>query len=429
MKFTAAGDAIIGRRIQRDFVGYGEISPFVQLGDARFFNLETTLNNPGECFASQFSGGTYLRTVPQVLDDLKLFGFNMTSFNNNHAMDYSFDGFLKTQSYVDSSGLVNAGTGTSMQEASAPRYLDTPSGRVALLAVNTTFQDPMLAGFQTQYVPGRPGIHGIRHNQVSLVLPEDMQKLYDIAKSTGVNAYREIITAEGYEKPDPADTLRYGNEVFRVSDKPGIKTNVNEKDMCRLERAIGEAKKQADYVMLSVHSHEIAGTQKETPAQFLVQLAHRAVDAGADAVVGHGPHLLRPVEVYRDRPIFYSLGDFILELYDVAYAPAEMYEKEGLSYTESVETLLRTRSRNYTIGLMTDIRMFQSVIPYWEAENGVLKKLTLMPLSLAMTGEKEIIGLPRWDKECPFFENLCKLCEPYGVKLTLNSQGLIDCAW
>ena len=89
MKFTAAGDAIIQRRIQDDFVGYEELASFIIQGDARFFNLETTLNHEGECCSSQLSGGTYIRTNPEVLDDIKKFGFNMTSFNNNHAMDFS----------------------------------------------------------------------------------------------------------------------------------------------------------------------------------------------------------------------------------------------------------------------------------------------------------------------------------------------------
>ena len=44
MKFTAVGDMIIQRRIQPDFEGYDELTSFIEEGDARFFNLETTLN-------------------------------------------------------------------------------------------------------------------------------------------------------------------------------------------------------------------------------------------------------------------------------------------------------------------------------------------------------------------------------------------------
>ena len=71
MKFTAAGDIIIQRRIQNDFVGFEELAPFIKQGDARFFNLETTINYEGECNSSQLSGGTYIRTNPEVLEDIK----------------------------------------------------------------------------------------------------------------------------------------------------------------------------------------------------------------------------------------------------------------------------------------------------------------------------------------------------------------------
>ena len=65
MRFTAAGDMIITRRIPEDFEGFAEIAPFISKGDARFFNLETTLNREGECPSSQLSGGTYIRVEPE----------------------------------------------------------------------------------------------------------------------------------------------------------------------------------------------------------------------------------------------------------------------------------------------------------------------------------------------------------------------------
>ncbi len=45
---------------------------------------------------------------------------------------------------------------------------------------------------------------------------------------------------------------------------------------------------------------------------FLETFSRRCVDAGADAVIGHGPHELRGIEIYHGAPIFYSLGNFLL---------------------------------------------------------------------------------------------------------------------
>ena len=63
MKFTAVGDLAILRRIQPDFEGFSELAPFICQGDARFFNLETTLHEEGECPSAQLSGGTYLQEI------------------------------------------------------------------------------------------------------------------------------------------------------------------------------------------------------------------------------------------------------------------------------------------------------------------------------------------------------------------------------
>ncbi len=173
MKFCAVGDIIIGRRIQADFPGFDELAPIINQADAKFFNLETTLNYEGECYASQVSGGTYLRTDPEVLEDIKKFGFNMTSFNNNHAMDFSFEGLLATLDAVKSSGLVHSGVGRNLAEAAAASYLETSNGRVALISVNATLSGQMCAGVQSGRIKGRPGVNPLRTTQNVELQKED----------------------------------------------------------------------------------------------------------------------------------------------------------------------------------------------------------------------------------------------------------------
>jgi poly-gamma-glutamate synthesis protein (capsule biosynthesis protein) len=179
---------------------------------------------------------------------------------------------------------------------------------------------------------------------------------------------------------------------------------------------------------VSVHSHELAGKGKEDVPAFLQELAHRCIDMGANAIIGHGPHLLRPVEVYKDSPIFYSLGDFILQLYNIELAPEDFFAKCGMTSRETVHALLKKRSHDFTIGLMADKKMNESVIPYWEMENGKLTKLELMPIKIAMEGHKSDIGLPRADENPEFFDRFAKMSEPYGVKMSLEN-GIIKCEW
>ena len=429
MKFTAAGDMIIQKRIYEDYEGFCELAPFIKQGDARFFNLETTLNHEGEASASQFSGGTYIRTNPEVLDDIKLFGFNMTSFNNNHALDFFYDGFMATLDAVNKSGLVHSGAGKNLAEASAPRYLETKNGRVALISVNTNFDPSMMAGEQSPRVKGRPGINGLRIEKHVELTKEDLEFIKRIAKETNINASKEIIRKEGYYPELLDDECELGEMKFRLGEKSDYIMSLNESDMARVEKAIYEAKLQADYIMVSVHSHQISGDAKENPSEFLKEFAHRCIDMGAHAIVGHGPHLLRPIEVYKDCPIFYSLGDFVLQLYSIELAPEDFFNKHGLTSASTVHELLKKRSKDFTVGLMTDKRMFRSVIPYWETEGTKLKKIILMPIEMSMDGNKSENGLPRRSYNREIFDYLAKMCRPYGTKLKLLEDGLISCEW
>ena len=428
MKFTAVGDIIIQRRIQQNFKGFDQLRPFIERGDARFFNLETTLNEEGECPASQFSGGTYIRTSKKVLNDIKSFGFNMTSFNNNHALDFSYEGFNKTLEAVEESGFIHAGCGRNLAEASAPRFLETENGRVALIALNSTFNPAMMAGEQTRRVKGRAGINGLRVTSKFEVCEQEFEFIKKLAKDTGVNVAREITTKEGYYAPPADNEANFGQLTFIKSDRNKWVRKVMQADLDRVEKAIEEARWQADAVLISIHSHELDGTCKEDISEFLRDFAHFCIDKGADAVIGHGPHLLRPIEVYNDKPIFYSLGDFVLQLYNVEFAPKEFYDSYSLTPDDTVYQLLKTRSKNFTVGLMEDRKMFETVIPYWEMENGKLTRLELLPVMGAMSGNQSEIGLPKIAKDTSFMQRLADISKPFGVTMH-EENGVFVCQW
>ncbi len=429
MKLTAVGDMIIQKRIFEGYEGFAELAPFIKQGDARFFNLETTLNDEGEAWASQFSGGTYLRTTPEVLDDIKSFGFNMTSFNNNHAMDFSYIGLERTLSALKNSGLVHSGVGMNLAEASAPKYLQTKNGCVALISVNTSFEPSMMAGEQSPRVPGRPGINGLRIEGHLELTKKEFEFIKTIASDTNINAEKEITRKEGYFPELAEGEAELGDLKISAGSSCRFVMNVNKTDISRVERAIYEAQLQADYIIISVHSHQLSGDKKETPADFLKEFSHRCIDAGAHAIIGHGPHLLRPIEIYKDCPIFYSLGDFILQLYNVEFAPEDFYGKYDLSSSATVHELLKKRSKDFSIGLMTDVRMFRSVIPLWETEGTRLKKLTLMPIEITPGSKGSSCGLPRRSNNPEIYEYLSEMCKPYGVTIRQNKDGLLTCLW
>lgn len=426
MKFTAAGDMLIQRVISTEYDGFAEVSDYIKKGDARFFNFESIIYRDG-IFGNQFNGGSFHNSDPKTLAIAKEYGFNMMSFANNHTFDWSYGGLISTLDALKNTDFVHAGVGMNLDEAAAPAYLETPIGRVALISMASSIAGAAaMAGRQSRRVIGRPGVNALRTDNYIEVTKEQFDVLSEIAETSGVNAERAILRSEGYVAlNENNDSLELGGLVeFRLGDKTKYHANLNEKDMQRLERAIYEAKTQADYILVSIHSHEMSGSSKEEPAEFLVEFAHRAIDMGAHAVLGHGPHLLRPMEIYKNRPIFYSLGDFMLHNESVTFAPEDMYEKYGLTSDDPLCETYRKRSRNYTVGLLTDRRMMEAIIPYFEMEDGELTLLELLPIELGFGEPRYRLGNPKIRTDRNIIERFAQMCEPYGVKIRIAENGV-----
>ncbi|CAH8247897.1 CapA family protein [Paenibacillus melissococcoides] len=108
---------------------------------------------------------------------------------------------------------------------------------------------------------------------------------------------------------------------------------------------------------MSIHAHQPQGRSFERPAGFVVEFARLCIDEGAHAVVGHGPHIVRGIKVYKDRPIFYSLGNFIFQNDSFLREPADFFQKYGLGHHISiVRQMLMTRAASMAQPALRPIR-------------------------------------------------------------------------
>ncbi len=99
--------------------------------------------------------------------------------------------------------------------------------------------------------------------------------------------------------------------------QPG--TNVTSSPNEKLVAQVAAAAKEADFVIVSLHW----GTEYDATADSSQQnLAHKLIDAGADLILGHHPHVIQGLEIYKDGLIAYSLGDFIFDHYSRATGEA-----------------------------------------------------------------------------------------------------------
>lgn len=112
-----------------------------------------------------------------------------------------------------------------------------------------------------------------------------------------------IIEVKGKKVAFLAYSLTLPAEFFAARNRPGTAPAYP----ALFEADIRSARALADYVVVSFHWGK-EGASKPSGTQ--VGFAHRAIDAGADVVIGHHPHVLQGVEQYRQGVIFYSLGNF-----------------------------------------------------------------------------------------------------------------------
>lgn len=103
------------------------------------------------------------------------------------------------------------------------------------------------------------------------------------------------------------------NEPFwsAEKDKPGIfyvEIKENGKNMNYLLEKIKDTKKEVDYLIISAHWGPNWGYE---PLKEHIYFAHKFIDYGADLIFGHSPHIFRGIEIYKNKFILYSTGDFV----------------------------------------------------------------------------------------------------------------------
>src|SRR6266700_6972013 len=284
LSITLTGQSMIRSDIRAHAPAAVPIIESILKGDVVFTNFETTTLDVKK--GQSPKDGRFL-SPPEALESLKTFGFNLLSLSNNHAWDLKVPGIQNTLEQVKRLNLAHAGTGNTIQEAVAPGYLRTPKGTVALIGIASGLIEE--GGAAT---PNRPGVNELR--------------------------------VEG-NKPNLEDTQR-------------------------ILQSIRDARKQADIVIVYEHNHVFDKPfrtimleelpERLGPPDWLKKWTHAEVDAGADIIVMHGAPLLHGVEIYRGRPIFYDLGNFIYNL-----PPTLTYIDEPMSW-ESVIACVQFQGKN-----------------------------------------------------------------------------------
>jgi len=309
LRVAITGDCIINRRLsvyqEERFLHLVKI---LREADVAYTHLETLIHDyeGAEIYPSAEAGYTWMRSPRFVVDELKWAGFDIVSHASNHCMDYSYGGLISTWKALDEADLPYAGTGRNLGEAREPAYLETTKGRVALISMCSSFSKWARAGEARRDVKGRPGLNPLRFYYV--VDTNTIETLKQVAIKLGwwVSQHGK---AWLFNPPGLHNTIY----KFVEGDEPGISTVADEDDAEGNLRSISDARRQADYVLVHLHNHELDPEKGLcAPPKFVPPFARACIDSGADVFIGQGSHaLLRGIEIYNNKPVFYDPGDFI----------------------------------------------------------------------------------------------------------------------
>jgi len=245
--------------------------------DITFGQLETSFAEKG-VRAPQARHAVLAR--PDGAAALSRAGFNVISMAGNHVLDWGNDAFFETKANIENNGMQVVGAGANIKQARKPVHDTLPDGTtVAFLAYSSIL--PMAYWADER----RPGCAPMR----------------------AFTIYEQI------EHDQPGTPPRTHSYPHR-------------EDLAALEADIRAAKASADVVFVSLHwgIHFVRATIPD----YAHDVARAAIAAGADAILGGHPHILKGCDIIDGKPVFHSLCNFATDLkMDAAHAASKSWNE------------------------------------------------------------------------------------------------------
>lgn len=413
---VAVGDLIVSRAVtkSRDS-SFGAVVKILHDADVTFGNLEVNTFDIRSFngYPQAEYGGAYHLSLPEVVPDLKAMGFNTVGRANNHSLDWGVEGMRETSRMLDQHGIIHAGVGETLAQAGAARFLETTRGRVALLSCAATFTPMAPAGDPAGEAPGRPGLNALRLAQSIVVSPEMLENVRLISAA---------LPTDFPVSKDPNKVV-LARTTYKAGGHVGYSFEPDARDVADISRNVRRGKQFSDFCIVTNHGHEPGNWSREPP-DYERSFAHRLIDAGADAYIGHGPHQLRGIEIFKGRPIFYSLGNFFQDDLGTP-AGAEMfgdYAKDPRIHTDAEVKVAEMAGYSNPV-------FWESIVARSEFKQNQLSELRLYPIELGRSKRFANRGVPRLvnqERAKTILERLQKLSEPFGTEIAIeNDVGVI----
>lgn len=335
---TCVGDMIFNEQIsRRREPDHRQLLRIMQEADIAYGNLEFSINDHPELQRPFYN----FRAPVAFAWEVAAIGINLVSLANNHALDFGPEGLADCLRALDRASITHAGAGLTLAAAH------------------------------------EPGTMKVQSQKTGFALLSYMRYWTSKYRSRDANA-PSLATI------DPAVIL-----VAGADGKVEALEGPLESDVKTMEDDIVLAKRHNDIVIVALHNHDLShhrayGIQDQTPANDQI-MYRRAIDAGADMVIGSGPHVLRGIEIYKGKPIFFSLGDFIYQYRTPDRIQIDLiHQRDG-----ELE-----RPTNVSVWDRRDApQTFEGVMLRLTVNGEKLKRIELIPVTI--DDEGPLYGVPR----------------------------------
>lgn len=354
IKIIALGDVQINRSKPERAFKY--VKDVLEDSDFRFCQLESTISNLGKVRADIQNPAH--RVPPKMIKGFIEAKINAVTMAGNNNLDYGPDALFDTIRLLNENGIDVIGVGKNINEARKPHYFNINNFKLSIL----NFCSILRTGFEaTKNIPGISPLH----------------------VSTFYEPLENI-----YEQPGtPCRTIT-------IPDR----SDLNE--ICKL---ISQAKENSDFVITCFHwgvhfTYDLAIYQPD--------VAYAAIDAGSDIVIGTHSHCLQPIDIYKQRPIFYSLSNFIFD------QPEKDVNKNIKKYLKVYNLSHKSGAKNYPHPRHCRDTMMLKI--YLSKEKIICK---IIPSFIGEDGTPRIVNRNSADGK-RIFNLIQNLSNEYGTNLT-----------
>ena len=434
----------------------------------------------------------------EVADDWALMGIDMVSRANNK--DQRFPGVWEDFRQVERVGIVHVGVAHSLPEARMARYLSTTKGLAGMVGMysqggtDSPFQGgpiTYVTASQLAQVKAMKDLMLARRNEIEVpvALPiEDAEGSVNVFGVTfklgpkpdgeapplprrrglndtpsgpldGVNNALRLTLFHGVTAGQMAQLRAIANDAgtgsdlhafgtqFRLMDRPGeFSYDMNPQDRKEILTQIRTGKQASDILVSNMHWHQNryafqAYSHDHFPADFEIKFAHEAIDQGDDVFIAEGVHTIKGVEIYKGKPIFYGVSNFIFQsaimplgkgklppVPGESARPAEDFRPPGFpgsgrraKDTSGPDEIV---GEHETQGFWQLKANLESILTSSHFENGKLVEVRLYPVDLGQTPRAgSQVGIPK--RPAPavakkILDEIIEYSKPFGTKITVE---------